>query len=123
MVKLALDAFPNCWIAVPIVPGVLDTVKGSASCQHSSVEAPLAAEIAVRFRYVGIAAVPLRRSCSKQMIRRRAIEYSKGSKLSKKRFFRVLEVLCAQTMIGCLSKAARLRHAAVSRKFIGYLVQ
>ena len=43
---------PSCWIAAPSVPGVWDMVRGRVICQHSSTEAPLAAEMAVRFQAV-----------------------------------------------------------------------
>ena len=65
MVKLALEALPSCWIAVPVVPGVLDTANGSVSCQHSSVEWPLEAEIAVRLRNIGVARARATKSWSK----------------------------------------------------------
>ena len=43
---------PSCWIAAPSVPGVWDMVRGRVICQHSSTEAPLNAEIAVRLKAV-----------------------------------------------------------------------
>ena len=43
---------PSCWRAAPSVPGVSDMVRGRVICQHSSTEAPLAAEIAVRLKAV-----------------------------------------------------------------------
>lgn len=35
----------------------METVKGEESCQHSSVDSPLAAEMAVRLSNVGVAIV------------------------------------------------------------------
>lgn len=40
-----------------MVPASLDTIKGSESCQHSRIESPLAAEMAVRFKKEGAAMV------------------------------------------------------------------
>ena len=51
------EVSPSCKIAVPAVPAVLETVKGLLSCQHSNVDAPLEADIAVKLRYVGVAAL------------------------------------------------------------------
>ena len=51
------EVLPSCKIAVPTVPAVLETVKGSANCQHCSTDAPFAAEIAVRLKNVDIAVV------------------------------------------------------------------
>ena len=64
---------PRARVALPMVPGVVEMVKGSASCQHSSVEAPWAAEMAVRLRNEG--AVRTRessgeRSCSAMRMKR-----------------------------------------------------
>lgn len=48
-----LETLPSCAIATPDVPGSVDVAIGVASCQHSSVERPFRAEIAVRLKYCG----------------------------------------------------------------------
>lgn len=52
---------------VPRVPGALETAIGVESCQHSSVDLPCAAEIAVKLRYVGVAKVLLKTCTIKRM--------------------------------------------------------
>lgn len=42
------------------MPGVDDTAIGAESCQHSRVEWPFVAEMAVRFRKLGVARVGVR---------------------------------------------------------------
>lgn len=48
-----LETPPNCRLLAPIVPACDEVVKPGTSCQHSSVEAPLLAEMAVILREVG----------------------------------------------------------------------
>ena len=43
---------PRCCIPTPSIPVVVDVVKGRVIYQHSSLAAPLAAEIAVRLKAV-----------------------------------------------------------------------
>lgn len=40
-------------LSAPTVPGLLDDVKGLSSCQHSRVDSPWAAAMAVRFKNRG----------------------------------------------------------------------
>ena len=54
MVKLDAPDSPNWAVEAPDVPGVLDCVNGELSCQHSSVDMPLAAATVVMFKYDGI---------------------------------------------------------------------
>jgi len=54
---LVFTALPSWWTAVPVVPAWPDTAKGSDSCQHSRIDSPSAAEMAVRLRYVDAAVV------------------------------------------------------------------
>ena len=59
-------------MALPMVPGVVEIVKGSASCQHSSVDAPWAAEMAVWLRNEDFARERAggKRSCSAMRMKR-----------------------------------------------------
>ena len=43
---------PSCWTTAPSIPVVWDIVSGRVICQHSSTEAPLTAEMAVRLKAV-----------------------------------------------------------------------
>ena len=43
---------PSCWTTAPSIPVVEDMVSGRVICQHSSTEAPLTAEMAVRLNAV-----------------------------------------------------------------------
>lgn len=52
MVKDRLFASPSCCALVPAVPGSVDISKGRVICQHSIVDLPSAAPIAVMFRCV-----------------------------------------------------------------------
>ena len=58
MVKLDAPDSPNWVFRAPDVPGVLDCVNGALSCQHSSVDRPLAAATVVMFRCDGTGRVP-----------------------------------------------------------------
>ena len=70
--KLALATLPSCAVAAPAVPAWVETTKGADNCQHSRVEAPLDAEMAVRLRYVKDAEAKVER-CSKKVRRRSCI--------------------------------------------------
>jgi len=52
MVKVRLVVSPSCCALVPAVPGSADMSKGRVICQHSIVDLPLAAPIAVMFKCV-----------------------------------------------------------------------
>ena len=51
MVKLDVPVSPNWVFRAPDTPGVLDCVNGALSCQHSSVDRPLAAATVVMFKW------------------------------------------------------------------------
>jgi len=48
-----LARLPNCRLLAPIVPACDEVVKPGKICQHSRVERPLFAEMAVTLREVG----------------------------------------------------------------------
>lgn len=50
---MVLSVAPNIVEAAPAVPGSLDVMKGALSCQHSSMDAPSLAEMAVRLMCPG----------------------------------------------------------------------
>ena len=58
IVKLDKADSPNWVFRAPDVPGVLDCVNGALSCQHSSVDRPLAAATVVMFKCDGTREVP-----------------------------------------------------------------
>ena len=58
MVKLEAPDSPNLVFRAPAIPGVLDCVNGALSCQHSSVDRPLAAATVVMFMCDGTSDVP-----------------------------------------------------------------
>jgi len=59
--KVAFTTLPSWSVAAPTVPAWLETTNGAANCQHSRVEAPLDAEMAVRLRYVKVPEVKVKR--------------------------------------------------------------